>query len=149
MKRAEQLENELDDLYQEQEKILDGIQWIVEMIPAESVPSRIVTADYPSFESFVGNSKLETIDGRAGYIMTVTQNNIDETVFMQQLSGGKQIWSYLNGETITKTEFLVLDTELDTQKKQCEKIKEYSNELVAIQEKIDNVVAELATFGDK
>lgn len=147
MNQVEKLEKELDELYEKQEDVTNAVESIANFIKEGIIPKRVVTSDYPSFESFVGSSHLETTDGTAGFIMR--QEESDELIFAQHLSDGKQIWTYFVGTKINKTEFLVLDTELDTRRKQCEKIEEYGIDLTVIQKKIDEVEKMLAALGDK
>ncbi|MBL1223713.1 hypothetical protein [Enterococcus sp. BWR-S5] len=147
MNQVEKLEKELDELYEQQENVTTAVESIANFIKEGIIPKRVVTSDYPSFESFVGNSYLETADDTAGFIMR--QEESDELIFVQHLSDDKQIWTYFVGTKINKTEFLVLDTELDTQKKKCEKIEEYGIDLTVIQNKIDEVEGMLAAYGDK
>lgn len=149
MNKVEKLEKELDELYEKQENTLSAIGFVIGCIEEETVPKKDVTADYSSFESFVGNSHLETIDGTAGRV--IRQEDSSETIFAQFLSDDKEIWTYFRdgGTAIKKTRFFVLDVELDTQKKKCEKIEEYGIDLTVIQKKIDEVEGMLAAFGDK
>jgi hypothetical protein len=134
--KSESISNKQGQLLDLQDKIIRGISFALESFQEGGSPFRDVTHEYPSFEGFVGESILGTIDGSPGYTM---QSEGGETIFVQDLSAGKQIWTYFKDGQVSKYKFLEVDTEIDTPMKKLAYVGKGIEELKMIQSELDEI----------
>lgn len=134
--KSERVSNKQDQLLDLQDKIITGISFALESFQEGGSPFRDVTHEYPSFEAFVGESILGTIDGSPGYTM---QSESGETIFVQDLSTGKQIWTYFKDGQVSKYKFLEVDSEIYTPMRKLDYVGKGIEELKMIQSDLDEL----------
>lgn len=128
--------NKQDKLWEQQDKLLGDIEFVLNAYQEDTPIYSVVTDDYPSIEKFIGKSALETSDGKPGHLM---QGENGETIFVQFFSDDKKVYTYIKDEQITKYVFLVLDYEIDTPIKKLKYVAKKVDELLAIQIGLDEI----------
>lgn len=132
--------NRKDQLWEQQDKLIGGIDFVLRAYEEDSQPNKVVTEDYPTVKSFIGQSVLIALQtNEPGFTM---QGENGETIMAQHFSGGKQLWTYIKDGKIVKYEFMVLDTEIDTPLKKLDFLAEKVEELRVIQSELDGLEAE-------
>ena len=123
-----------DELWKRQDQLIDETEFLLEAFKEGSPIYEVVTDSFPTIESFIGQSTLETSDGSPGYTL---QAENGETIFIQCFSDNKQINTYLRDGEIVRYQFLRVNVELDTPKKRLNKFSENVKELKEIQDELD------------
>ncbi|MGL9969485.1 hypothetical protein [Enterococcus sp. DIV1420a] len=131
--------NKQDQLWEQQDKLIGEIDFILRAFQEETPIYNIVTDDYPAIEGFIGNSVLETSEGNAGYIMHGEDNEI---VFAQFFSDDKKIHTYMKDGKIISQQFLVLDPEMKGSANILNCLAKKVDELRAIQTELDELEEE-------
>ncbi|MEQ7304143.1 hypothetical protein [Enterococcus avium] len=126
--------NKLDQLWEQQDKLIGDIDFILRAYQEETPIYSIVADD--SIEGFIGNSVLETSDGNAGYIM---HGENDEIIFAQLFSDNKKIHTYMKDGKIISQQFLVLDPEMKGSANKLDSLAKRVNELQKIQSELDEL----------
>ncbi|MGG5331653.1 hypothetical protein [Enterococcus sp. AZ163] len=126
--------NKQDKLWEQQDKLLGDIEFVLNAYQEEMPIYSVVTEDYPAIEGFIGNSILETGDGKPGHLM---QGENGETIFVQFFSDDKKVYTYIKDGLITRYEFLVLDYEIDTPIKKLKYVAKKVDELKKVQQELE------------
>lgn len=128
-----------DQLWEQQEKLIGDIEFILQAFQEESPIYNNVTDKFPTIEDFIGDSVLSTSDGNAGYIM---HGDNDELIFAQFFSDNKKIHTYVKDRIIVKQQFLVIDPEMEGPLNKLETLVKRVNDLKAIQKELDELEKE-------
>ena len=131
--------NKQDELWEQQDKLIGDIDFILRAFQEETPIYNVVTDNYPAIESFIGNSALETSNGNAGYIM---HGENDEIIFAQFFSDNKKIHTYMKDGKIISQQFLVLDPEMKGSLNKLDCLVKKAEELRVIQSELDELEEE-------
>lgn len=126
--------SEQEKLWDEQNSLIEGINFILKAYQEETPINKLVTNDYPTIEGFIGQSVLETCDGNTGFFMGGPNG---ENIYVQFFSEGKKIHTYMKDGKILKYDFLITDNELDSPMKKLKHLKNKIIELQKIQYDLD------------
>lgn len=131
--------NKQDQLWEQQDKLIGDIDFILRAFQEETPIYNIVTDNYPAIDGFIGSSVLETSDGNAGYIM---HGENDEIIFAQFFSDNKKIHTYMKDGKIISQQFLVLDPEMKGSANKLKCLAKKVDELRVIQTELNEIEEE-------
>lgn len=131
--------NKLDELHKEQEQIFEEIDFVLGAFREDTPIFTDVTGKFPTIESFIGTSILETADGLPGY---TTQGVDEQTIFIQFFSDDKQICTHIKDGKVIKHQYLVINKMLDTPKKRLDYFGNKVHELKELQKELDKIEEE-------
>lgn len=80
--------NKLEELWGKQGQVFSEIDFVLDAFIQGTPIFKDMTDKFPTIESFIGGSILETADGLSGY---TTQGENGETIFIQFFSEGKRL----------------------------------------------------------
>ena len=128
-----------DQLWEQQDKLIGDIDFILRAFQEETPIYNIVTDNYPTIEGFICNSMLETSDGNAGHMM---HGRNDEIIFAQFFSDNKKIHTYIKDGKIISQQFLVFDPEMKGSLNKLDCLVKKAKELRVIQSELDELEEE-------
>ncbi|SAZ35329.1 hypothetical protein DTPHA_1401337 [Enterococcus faecium] len=129
----------LQSIVGKQGQVFSEIDFVLDAFIQGTPIFKDMTDKFPTIESFIGGSILETADGLSGY---TTQGENGETIFIQFFSEGKRLNTYLKNSKVMKQQFLVINKDLDTPTKCLDHVSKLVQELKTIQKELDELEEE-------